>query len=67
MDNTIYERLNHIIDRVIALNEITSAEGRWFISLDTNYLPWLMADADRIRKTFKGQQAAQTTATTATG
>lgn len=56
MDNTIYERLNHIIDRVIAQDDITSAEGRWLIGLDADYLPWLMAGADRIRKTFKGQK-----------
>ncbi len=56
MDNTIYERLNLIIDRAIAEDEITSAEGRWLIGLDSDYLPWLMAGADRIRKTFKGQK-----------
>lgn len=56
MDNAIYVRLNHIIDQIITQNEITSAEGRWLIGLDADYIPWLMAGADRIRKTFRGQE-----------
>ncbi len=56
MDNAIYVRLNNIIDKVIKESEITSAEGRWLIGLDADYIPWLMAGADRIRKTFRGQE-----------
>lgn len=56
MDNTIYTRLDAITQRLLAGGEMSVEEGRWMIRLDSDYLPWLMAGADRLRKTFRGEQ-----------
>jgi biotin synthase len=56
MNNRIYERIDNITQRLLNGGEMTVAEGQWMIRLDHEYLPWLMAGADRIRKTFRGNE-----------
>ena len=56
MDNAVYEKINTITDRILAGGEMSEDEGRWLIALHEDYVPWLMAGADRIRKTFRGQE-----------
>lgn len=56
MDNTTYERIDAITRDALAGTPMSAADGRWMIRLDDDYLPWLMAGADRIRKTFRGNE-----------
>lgn len=56
MDNKVYDRLDEMTRRILSGGSINSEEGRWMIGLDFEYLPWIMAGADRIRKTFRGDQ-----------
>jgi len=56
MDNTTYTRIDTITQRILAGGQMSGEEGRWMIRLEQDYLPWLMAGADRIRKTFRGQE-----------
>lgn len=56
MDNAIYSRIDEITTRILAGGEMTGDEGRWMIRLDDTYVPWLMAGADRIRKTYRGNE-----------
>jgi len=54
MDNNIYEQIDALTQRILSGGEMSVAEGQWMIRLHEDYLPWLMAGADRIRKTFRG-------------
>ena len=56
MNTEIYKRIDDITQRILANGAMTQEEGRWMIRLDDNYLMWLMAGADRIRKTFRGNE-----------
>ena len=56
MDNAIYKRIDSITARLLDGGEMTAEEGRWMIGLDDDYLSWLMAGADRLRKTFRGNE-----------
>ena len=56
LDNTIFDRINDITARVLQNGETTPEEGCWLLQIDHDYLPWLMACADRIRKTFRGNE-----------
>jgi len=56
VDNAIYAKLDAITQRILNGGEMSSEEGCWMIALDDDYLPWMMAGADRIRKTFRGNQ-----------
>lgn len=56
MDNTIFTRIDELTQRALNGGAVTAAEGRWLIGLDDDYTPWLMAGADRIRKTFRGNE-----------
>lgn len=56
MDNITYERIDSITQHILAGGQMSGEEGRWMIRLEDDYLPWLMAGADRIRKTFRGQE-----------
>lgn len=56
MDNRTYSRIDEITHRIINGGSITAEEGSWLIRLDHEYLPWLMAGADRIRKTLRGDE-----------
>ncbi|MEQ6342984.1 MAG: biotin synthase BioB [Gammaproteobacteria bacterium] len=56
MNNEIYQRIDSLTTRILAGGDITGDEGRWMIRLEDDYLPWLMAGADRIRKTFRGNE-----------
>ena len=56
MDSTIFTRIDELTQRALNGGAVTAAEGRWLIGLDDDYTPWLMAGADRIRKTFRGNE-----------
>lgn len=56
MDNRTYSRIDEITHRLLNGGEMTAEEGRWLIRLDHDYLPWLMAGADRLRKTLRGEE-----------
>jgi biotin synthase len=56
MDNSIYQRIDTLTETVLNGGNISAADGRWLIGLDPDYVPWLMAGADRIRKTFRGNE-----------
>ncbi len=56
MDNATYQRIDEITQRVLNGGETTAAEGQWLIGLHHDYLPWLMAGADRIRKANRGDE-----------
>ena len=56
MDNAIYSKIDQITLRILNGGEMSAEEGRWMIALDDDYLPWLMAGADRLRKTFRGNE-----------
>jgi biotin synthase len=53
-DNGVYAQIDDITHRILNGGQMTAAEGQWMIRLHEDYLPWLMAGADRIRKTFRG-------------
>ncbi|WP_455209423.1 biotin synthase BioB [Kaarinaea lacus] len=56
MDNACYQRIDSITARILDGGEITTDEAQWMIRLDDDYLPWLMAGADRLRKTYRGNE-----------
>lgn len=56
MDNATYQRIDEITHRVLDGGETSAAEAQWLIQLGDDYLPWLMAGADRIRKANRGDQ-----------
>lgn len=56
MDNATFDRIDTLTQRILAGGQITAGEGRWLLGLGHDYLPWLMAGADRIRKTFRGDE-----------
>ncbi|NOZ52174.1 MAG: biotin synthase BioB [Gammaproteobacteria bacterium] len=56
MDNTLYQRIDSITARILDGGDMTLEEGQWMIRLPDDYLPWLMAGADRLRKTYRGNQ-----------
>jgi biotin synthase len=56
MDNATYQRIDEITQRVLNGGETSAAEGQWLLGLHHDYLPWLMAGADRIRKTNRGDE-----------
>ncbi len=51
-----YSRIDEITQRILNGGEMTSEEGRWMINLDDDYLTWLMAGADRIRRHYRGNK-----------
>jgi biotin synthase len=56
MEDRIFNRIDEITRRILKGGEATAEEGRWMLGLDHDYLPWLMAGADRLRKTFRGDE-----------
>ena len=56
MDNSTYQRVDALTQRILAGEQISAADGQWLIRLDDDYVPWLMAGADRLRKTFRGNE-----------
>jgi biotin synthase len=56
MDNATYQRIDAITQHILDDGEASTADGQWLIRLHHDYLPWLMAGADRLRKTFRGDQ-----------
>ena len=56
MDNETYSRIDTLTQRILEGGEISADEGRWLLGLDHDYLPWMMAGADRMRKTYRGDE-----------
>ena len=56
MDQSTYDKIDEITQRILDGGEMSAEEGRWMIDLDHDYLPWLMAGADRLRKTYRGNE-----------
>jgi biotin synthase len=56
MNNATFERIDSITSRILDGGDMTPDEGRWMIRLDNDYIPWLMAGADRLRKTYRGNE-----------
>jgi biotin synthase len=56
MDNATFDRIDAITRDALAGTPMSAGDGRWMIRLDDDYLPWLMAGADRIRKTYRGNE-----------
>jgi len=56
MDNKIYQRIDTITHTILNGGQMSAEEGRWMIRLDKDYLGWLMAGADRIRRQFRGNE-----------
>jgi len=56
LNNDIYDKIDQITRRILNNGQMDINEGQWMIRLDKDYLPWLMAGADRIRKTFRGNE-----------
>jgi biotin synthase len=52
MENSIYQRIDSIIQDILNGAEMSVNDGNWMLKLEDDYIPWLMAGADRIRKTF---------------
>ncbi len=51
-----YNRIDKITQRILKGGEMRADEGRWMINLNEDYLAWLMAGADRIRRNFRGNK-----------
>ena len=56
MDPAIYQQIDGYTQRILAGGEISAAEGLWLLELPAEYITWLMAGADRIRRTFRGEE-----------
>jgi biotin synthase len=56
MNQDTYARIDEITRRVLDGGETSAEEGRWLIRLDDDYLTWLMAGADRLRRHFRGNE-----------
>lgn len=56
MNNEIYQRIDSLTQQILAGGQVTASDGLWLMRLDDDYLAWLMAGADRIRKTFRGSE-----------
>ena len=54
LDDGVYAKFDAITRRILDGGQMSVTEGQWMIRLVADYLPWLMAGADRIRKTFRG-------------
>jgi biotin synthase len=55
MNDAIYQHIDEITRHVLDGGEASVEDGRWLIRLEDDYLSWLMAGADRIRRRFRGE------------
>ncbi len=55
-DSSIYARIDGILQRALAGGQTSADEGLWLLQCDDAYLPWIMAGADRLRKTYRGDE-----------
>ncbi len=53
-DDTTYRRINDLTERLLDGGRMSAEEGRWMIRLEERYLSSLMGGADRLRRTFRG-------------
>lgn len=51
-----FQTINEMTQRLLDGGEISTDEAEWLLDLEHDYLPWLMASADRLRKTFRGNE-----------
>lgn len=56
LNNDVYAQIDEITQRVLSGGEMTADEGVWMMNLEDDYVPWLMAGADRLRKTYRGNE-----------
>lgn len=56
MNDETYARIDAITHRILDGGEMSADEGRWMIGLEDDYLSWLMAGADRLRRRFRGEE-----------
>ncbi len=56
MNMDTYEQIDTITQRILNGGEMSPAEGCWMIRIEDDYLSWLMAGADRIRRSFRGEE-----------
>jgi biotin synthase len=55
MNDATYQRIDAITRQILNGGEASAEDGRWLIRLEDDYLSWLMAGADRIRRRFRGE------------
>ncbi|MDH5219136.1 MAG: biotin synthase BioB [Gammaproteobacteria bacterium] len=56
LKNDVYAQIDEITQRVLNGGEMSAAEGVWMMNIEDDYVPWLMAGADRLRKTYRGNE-----------
>jgi len=56
LNDSIFEQIATLTKRALNGADITPEEGLFLLNLDHDYLSQLMASADRIRKTFRGNE-----------
>ena len=54
IEQTVFDQIDNMTKRLLDGDDISNEEGLWLLNLDHDYLPWLMSSADRLRKTFRG-------------
>lgn len=55
-DNNTYQDITALTESILDGGQISGEQGLWLLQLHKDYLPWLMACADRIRKHYRGQE-----------
>lgn len=56
LDDTVYEQIDRLTQSILNGADISPDDGLYLLQLEHDYLPWLMASADRIRKKYRGNQ-----------
>lgn len=56
MNSQTYDQIDAITKRILNGGEITTDEANWMIRLDDDYLSSVMAGADRLRRTYRGNK-----------
>ncbi len=56
MNDATYRQIDTLTQAILNGADISAEDGLWLLKLDHDYLPWLMASADRLRKTFRGNE-----------
>lgn len=56
MDHQRYDQIDEFTNKVLQGEQLDAQQGLWLLQLEQEYIPWIMAGADRIRKQFRGEQ-----------
>lgn len=54
--NSNFEQIDMLTKQALKGTDISPDEGLWLLNLHHDYLPQLMASADRLRKTYRGNE-----------